>query len=574
MKKILLICKNHLIISLNKILYSGQNNKKNKKVLALTLSVIFPISILFLAIISFLYLIFMNKIIDTLKLLSPEELNQWISAFCLILILSLLSSNFQRYILRILYSQDIHILFSSPINLKEFFIAKLMERHSLNLLKNILIYTPLLIITFWLCKTNLISSLLITLLIIACTLFTLIFKFFITTKMIHLKLLSKKLIGYTILKTIVFLLNGIYICYLIKPFIVLLPKNNFINIIENINNFKLVNSLHMLLQSKFSINYWMGLAITNSYNQKYNLIVILIITILITCLIIYKIFNKSINKINIIEITDLFSQYHQLKTKDKTTMKKGNEEKLNKVIKLIPNKIKAIIIKDYKLLKRDNKFTWIFIILAIASAYLIVLFTLYFAENKVGTLTFNTSYIGFIITMYGTSIVTYNLMDKFGLDVEGENYIILQNSPTLPKDILLAKIIATIITIIPFNIIMNIISFLIFNTNPLLLIFGSILSIITFAIMSINASITFPNFKYETILDLPSTKAKIQTNFLNSMYILLTICGIYYLNSSPVFYLIFLILNASISFILFKASCKKIENTNIKNYESINSLFE
>jgi hypothetical protein len=233
---------------------------------------------------------------------------------------------------------------------------------------------------------------------------------------------------------------------------------------------------------------------------------------------------------------------------------------------------RTILLKDLRFLLRDRKFTWIPIIFMVVVSFVMILTSFYILNDQIPS--FKSKYLefGILIILFGTSIVIMALMDKFSVDLEGNNISVFLTSPSDMKNLVLAKIIGIILLSSPIVLIKAIAGSIFMEINFFVLAGYLQVGLVTICVMAITASITFPNFKYETLFDIPTIKARLLMNLLSTFYI--TSIGI----SLYMFGLLWgmvstFLMSIVLIVILFKAGCKNITGNETQNHMSISELW-
>lgn len=571
MQNIYIILVKQFKVFLNKFIYA---NKENKKVqytsMLFSVILISIIGLVLFAFISFLLLFIVSKAVNILLLMDTEEQIKYLSILILLFVFSNIYLNINSNVQRVLQDKDYLFLATLPITSFEYLTAKFSDRYIIKLALRYVFIIPFLLIVFIYYKLQL-----TTIIYIFIMLALLLFMSFIIRLHLLLLLFKAKLerrVSYTYIGiTITFLfVSALSLLYLIFPFKHLID-NKFSVLVDKIIEIKMIQQSLNFLTSNKMLHYGISQSIFELQSKgSYPAVLMTILIVFITILLII-IYKRMIKKVSYSDLVNSLFKYQEVRDN------KNLEPKLLKPIlilsKIVPQTTGIIVKKDFKDFIRGSQYHWIYRIFIIIVEYTLIIFGVYLLNRFVESLTLDRSIVGFLLAVYGVNLVASNLIDRFGIDHEGENFIILKLSPVKPIQIISAKIYGLLIFSLPFSIIFSLLSLFIFKTKPILIMLTIILVVPAVSTINIAISTVFPNYKYESILDLPSTNARMLYTFLFTIYIGVTGLLVYYSNLW-VFSLGFILINISIVSLFSYLACKKLEHSYMNSYESYGSAVE
>src|SRR5690606_31948622 len=136
------------------------------------------------------------------------------------------------------------------------------------------------------------------------------------------------------------------------------------------------------------------------------------------------------------------------------------------------------------------------------------------------------------------------------------NLVIL---PVESKHIAMAKIISMLLALIPFLFIYFIGILILFKPNFLILIVIILSTMPVILLIGLISTATFPNFSDESLLNLPSTRAKVMINILFGFYLLFNGILFYFISDPVISISAFVFTNCILVIFLFGRFCNKIE---------------
>ena len=566
MTKSFLIIKNRALILINQFLYGNEIDKKNKKRLWLSISLIsFAFFIIFA--LSFLFEnILINFVFYKLVKLNIIQI-QWVQTFLFFLLSGLIFNGILSSVYYILHNDDIEILLNSPISPFEFIIAKNYEKKFINsILLFLIIVLPLFINIYLVANIDLVTLFFIILLIAVMILFTQTIRLLIIGILVELKLKKQKMITYHIISAVFSLLNLYSLIYILYP------------VIDFMQNEKISNIFNFIMDKTTAIwsnlIYYLPLphiifveCFNNFHHKNYFLsflqLGLLLIILSLSLIIVLKFYNKF-------KKNNYFSLYNEYAQPVKQTQLIKFLYIIEGIFSKFDLHIQAILVKDFRNFARDQKYRWFTIITFITLSFTTMALVLYFSDGANNIV--KKFDLDILIMLFGCNLVIYSLIDRFSIDSEGNNYPILFLSPINIKKIVWAKIIGMLVFAFPITTIFSLILFFLFDGNIWILLFQNVIVLPVLSVISIASGITFPNFEHKSILQIPSTQAKILINILTTIYIVFM--GIIYslVNLLLIKLGILLVVNIIIFIFFFRISCIKANKGDFINYQSIENM--
>ncbi|MCI4127507.1 hypothetical protein [Bacillus haynesii] len=516
MQKVLVLLKNKAILNINQAFFIHSKEKKIKLNTYL-IALLFTLCIGVLFLITFLLTDLLIQLF--INLTDEFSLNDKLNFIKLLLFsvyIIFAVDGVQNYVSKTLYSKDFYISLYAPIRPGIYLIFRIIEGHIIQTLSWFIVIIALVLNLF---IDGVISLSEVPLVLIIFFLYLLsiyITRYFILYIFFKKIATEKKLTNiYISLYTSYFILF-VGIIHIIQP-LKYLFSNAFFDSVSNWADFSLFLTIHRILTSDFfPTNFFltMYLDVLDGSYLSFSLYIILIISflfILIKCLF-QRISNSNYLSL-LFEVTN--------KTRDSKVVKKtikGNF--ISERILQFGNQITAcILLKDLRCLLREKKIVWSAYLFSTAFGYGSIYF-IYYIINKQVTLPVQKETIGIWVGVYVVSITVQNLMDRFGVDSELDNIKIYLTAPISSKYLIQAKHFITFVTMVPLIIISCLLSWFLFNANPLITLFVSVISISPFINISLAASIIFPGFNYESIHELPTFKARTLTNLLCLLFLI------------------------------------------------------
>lgn len=572
MRKVLEIILNRFRMSINIFFFSFEERRKKKKFLwgsllfgIIVTTVIFIISMLVTHLI-------VKILVNNLNLLIITDQVKWLSIFFLAVILNVVFYSLKSSITRFIQSEDNSVLLVAPLSIKEYIFARIFERFLLKIVVlTLFIVIPVGINIFLVIKPNFLVSLIGVLVVLSVLFLGNVTRIIVICLAIRNIVLEKRILLYNFLSSVIFALNILIILFLINPFLIIFPSSNFKNTYLSLINIYPFDLLIKGISSSFLPHNWAAQAVLNASNQNYFKMAIDLFGFMLFIFVVIVVTMKILKNYEEEQTLTLLNNYKQSKNVYRTW---------NKLINLFDNSIgwlnnqtRAILVKDFRSTLRDKKYKWIPVLLVILLSFGTSLGIYIYVIKQTKGVFLNPTMIGVTLEIFSLNFTVFALMDRFSIDAEGKNFFILLTSPVKASRIVFAKIIAVILFAFPVSIVFSTILNLTIQANWLLLVFGSLVSIPTIAIMTLTACSTFPNFEYNSLLDLPTTKAKILSNFLNSLYLVFVGVILFSIENYVLSLLVFTGLSCAVSWILFYASCKQISESEMESFHSIREIW-
>ena len=534
------------LIFLNKIFFMNKSEKKYKKLELLTLSIILGfLFFVILSIYSFLSFIGMKWVYLNFNNWSIANCLGTISLFILYFVLNFSISNIDEIFYRIIKSNDNKKIMIYPITLDNFFLSKILEFNFKEYFKFLFLSIPIIVSSYYIFNFKL-SSLFIALsILILILIFAVKIKLIIISYIFSLKINTKKL-KLIILRSLLFVISLFNIIILIFLLIPIALKTSIFG-----DYFNSISSLHKIINSNFIETYlnpiylFVNLSFTKSIFLSITFIILISLSLYF---ILNKLFIKIINNLSIQDTLELINHYNSPQKRIVVTNNLFTNKTTNKTLSFLNIKIRTLFIKDMLFIIRSNGREWLFIFITIISFYIITIISFYYIDIKTDKLNLNNEYMGLSMVIYGNMFVVSTLINRFGFDSEGKSFKNILLLPTSFINITLAKFLNFFLICFPFLLFMSLVAYFVYPINLIELFIITNLSIITFIFSGLLASITFPDFKRESIFHLPSFNARILLSILSILYILFVSLIYYYVKIK--FIKIFIIIFISISIIL------------------------
>ncbi|PEC22632.1 O-antigen polymerase [Bacillus cereus] len=534
------------LIFSNKIFFMNKSEKKYKKLELLTLSIVFSfLFFIMLSIYSFLSFIGIKWVYLNFNNWSIANYLGTISLCILYFLLNFSISNIDEIFYRIIKSNDNKKIMIYPITLDNFFLSKILEFNFKEYFKFLFLSIPIIVSSYYIFDFKL-SSLFIALsLLILVLIFTVKIKLIIISYIFSLKINKKKL-KLTILRLLLFVISLFNILILIFLLIPIALKTSIFG-----EYFNSISSLHKIISSNFIETYWnpiyifVNLSFTNSIFLSITFITLISLSLYF---ILNKLFIKIINNLSIQDTLELITHYNSPQKRIVVINNFFTNKTTNKILSFLNIKIRTLFIKDILFIIRSNGREWLFIFITIISFYIITIISFYYIDIKTDKLNLNNEYMGLSMIIYGNMFVVSTLINRFSFDSEGKSFKNILLLPTSFINITLAKFLNFFLICFPFVLFMSVVAYFVYPINLIELFIIANLSIITFIFSGLLASITFPDFKRESIFHLPTFNARILLSILSILYILFVSLIYYYVKIK--FIKIFIIIFISVLIIL------------------------
>jgi len=300
------------------------------------------------------------------------------------------------------------------------------------------------------------------------------------------------------------------------------------------------------------------------YDNLIPAILILISLILTVTLLIYK-QRKNIELNN---ISESILNYQRPKSNFKFGGK--NLINLNKQLQWLPYPMNWFISKDLIRLKRSKKLETIYLLFFIFIGLIISLLGFYLVDLRTG-IGFSGDYITVLFGIFGSMSIIFGLVNKMGIDYEGKQIDILRSIPNISKHLIGGKFLLYCFVGLPLSLITYVIPYIFYPISiiQLLIIWGVTTPV--FIIVAILSSMLYPNFNYETIFDLPTTKSKITYIFLSTFFMMI-INFIWFFVPQPFSFILLPITCIGATVALLLLTSKKLEEDDYNRNISLESI--
>lgn len=571
MRKIWIVLRNRKNILINKILYGNEAHKKDKKrvwvsliLLILAGLILFMISLLFSNMLLSMILNYLNKIPVRTQI-------RWLSLFLFSLTVSTVFNNLKNGIIRFLQADDFANLLLAPLSAQEFILAKLFERHYINLAGwTVFLALPVAINLVLMLNPATVTVLAGTLAISGIFILGNTIRVAAILLVIRAKILHKQIIGYTLFYWFAMGLNVISLIYIFQPFAKIIDNSKFRTLLgASVENHFYKFMVEAVLNQILPHN-WLAWAVIEAGQQRYALPFLRLTGFYLLVAIVVVLTRHLMKDIEKEALFGLFYEFNQPKSGIKL---ERFSARLNSSLSWVNPQTRAILVKDFRSLIRDRKFTWIPVLVMVLLGFAMSTGVFAFVQSKATGIKINRDALATLLVIFGANLTVFALLDRFSIDSEGNNFLVLKASPVRAVRIISAKILCIVLVALPVTVLMNIIVTLFFHSLTGFVLFGAIAAVPTLATMGITATTTFPNFEYTSLLDLPTTKAKILMNFLATVYIFLGGGILFYFKSPYVGLGLFILLSLALTIVFFSACCRKVEENQFENSHSIREIW-
>ncbi|MED0774096.1 hypothetical protein [Bacillus siamensis] len=556
MQKLSILFKNRMILSINQSFFSNSTKKKLRISGFITL-LLFSICIIGLTLITwFLSDVFLQLFLYITKKYTVEEKKILIRLLSFIIFIIFSIDGVQNYISKTLYSKDFKVALYAPIKPGIYLLYRMIEGH----LKQIIIWFIVIsVFTGIFVMHKMISILQAPLVfLVGCLYVTLIY---LTRYFILFNLFKKLAMNQKLTKVYISLFLG-YFSLFVAILKVIEYSNrffsfSFLDFLPKVTNNTVFLAVSSVLTSKyFPINYFMTLhfeIIKGNYIICF-LNIVLIFSIFF--LFVWYLFREISNSNYLSLLYEVMNKSKEHKILQRIS---NDNDKKNSFSFLRSERISSIIIlKDLKCLLRERKIIWGSYLFSAVFGYGSIYF-IYFIVNIQSSIPIPREEIGIFVSIYVMSLTVQSLMDRFGVDSELKNIKIYLSAPINLKDYIKGKFIISFFSTAPLLLLNCLFSWLLFNSNPVLVLFMVIIHTVPFIFIGLIASATFPNYDIESILELPTFKSRILMNILTLCYLMISI-GIYSaVNSLMIGASIIVLVAVIVSFILYRFINLKLE---------------
>lgn len=566
MKKIWLIWNNRTRLTINKIVYQDESMKDNRKRLwgvATIIALISTVTVLFMNSFSTVLFKWIYGILNS----TDVENVKWFSIFNLFVFLSFLISGIYDQLYRFWFAEDLELLVLSPISLNQLFVAKILERTYIKFM-----FFMLVLAVFFYQLSLFLNLSLGTGIILFGTfalqlVLVIVIRFIFISTMVIKKALQQSLLPFVLLFFSINIINAIFLIYLIKPFLknmthfffypfyLSIYESFFVKVVIKIASFTYFP--HSMAVGVFKFSPFFAL-----------------ITYAIVIGILFKVADKRLNKL----ITEyIFGKMQEARSVRAEAKKKIHTDSIIFLVEKIPfihPHVRFIMKKDLLIFTRDDKYRWKMVFVIMSLGLIGIVGAYYFIENNMDALSSHSTSASVFLSITVLFMFMNSIVSRFSIDSEGRSFRNLVILPVESKHIAMAKIISMLLALIPFLIIYFIGILILFKPNFLIL---SVIILSTMPVMlliGLISTATFPNFSDESLLNLPSTRAKVMINILFGFYLLFNGILFYFISDPVISISAFVFTNCMLVIFLFGRFCNKIEGFTFNSFESLSELFD
>lgn len=243
-----------------------------------------------------------------------------------------------------------------------------------------------------------------------------------------------------------------------------------------------------------------------------------------------------------------------------------------KVLKLplLPSSILWFLAKDIAQLRRTRSLeTWIMIVVVLFGIGTSI-FTFYFVDRGVDV-EFSGYYMTTSFGVLGTMSTVFVLLNRFGIDNEGPHLLLLRSAPIGVKDIVWSKWILLCAIALPFTIITFFIPMILYPVSWWEWVPVWISVTLVFSSLGICSTAIYPNLYYESMLDLPSSKARWFFNGVGAVYVTI-LSFIWTTLPTIVTPWVVLVFSLPTAIVLLRAAMTGLEREEFRRHVSLESL--
>lgn len=557
---------------INKIFYSNiSSTKKNYS---------------FIMICGFLLLVFgvvlilfnvSGNIVEFLELkivtLSLIERIKWFHAFVLLLALSVISHDVFKVYYRFILSEDLDVLMKLPLSFNEILFGKILER---TYIKAIFIFVFLLFLFISFIRsldTRMWISWGIVFIFVLVLILSHLIRIMIVIEMLMYRLANNRLILFIIFLFFIKVIQTMLVLYLMKPFIQI-SDHTLTLIYTYIINLPIVQGVYLMIERLPTVTIISNITVYN--HVTYTILTINSLLLLLAGLVVIQ--KKRVETFNNRQLlTDLYQLRRSRifrRSNSKVNQLTMVRRFISKLVFLHPH-VRFILMKDICLFLRDTKYRWHAAFISMVVSIVFFLFILYFINFNLTTFPLDFTLVGMVIIQSILFIISKNIVNRFSIDSEGENIKNLLLAPVLPKHMAFVKLLEMIVLLIPSSFIIFISTYLVLKIPIVILTLFILSSLITAVTISLVSSTTFPNFDNNSLMDLPTARSNMLMTILFSGFLSINVIIHYIFHSNLLLFLcVYTGINMLLSLFLFQILCKKIQEVNFRNYESLTELLD
>ncbi|APT47527.1 hypothetical protein [Bacillus safensis] len=562
MREIYLINKYKFRSILNRFLYIHKNGGMHSVYLPFLVgSIIITVT---LTIINFFTSYTVEFMLGNLEPLTRKEQSEWAYRLFLLIILFILTSNVYSNVYRMLELKDFKLLSSIVPSVNKIILSKLIGRELFKSLLLFVIFVLFFIHIATKLNFSLATGMFLFLFITPIILIVATLKIYIVMKIISAKVSKRIGLNYSLFLLFTKIIITILFFSILFPFIEYIPSS-------------LVRENYLLIYNHYIIQSL--LVFFNPFHFISDEWTILSISLFIGICICW-LMGKSLKHLEVYTYIVFFQRNNSnvTGTEIRNSLFNLYLSRLSmvlKYLKFIPILTRKIVEKDYKHFQRIQMYRFNQTFLLIIFQYILIFIPYYLLASKnISFIEGNHLSIFAILHLSGAVMVIHRLFNRFSPDFEGKSFVYLLLTPVRVEDICLAKVLSLLGVALPFSIIVSSATCLVFDVNFLLILPLNLFTTVVTILIALVSSITFPNYERETYLDLPSTRSSIMSKFLSSLFIIIGSLIIMLSKNSLLTVILFSSMAFMISSILFHLCCKKLTNSEFKNFSSLSEFSE
>ncbi|MCA1065323.1 hypothetical protein QTG56_07360 [Rossellomorea sp. AcN35-11] len=513
MSYFLLLVKNRMTINLNKFLYVQKESKNDKSGFFVLMGGLIFFSLL---------IILLSLGLSTIGIKFSQELFltdvftqkvEWFSIWFLIMFLIIAFDNLLNQYHDFSKTNEFKLVLTSPIDVHQFLLAKLAEPYLTKLFVGVLIAVPVLWNIAMKFQLSVFGITLLAIILIIFIFISVITRSLLMMLMINLKSRNMNLSYFVLLNTGVYYLIVSLFLISLKPFKSMFPVfiKDIIATISFLFPLYLIDDLQV---GSFSPFKGFVLVLEDILTKNFTMGTIVIVSVIIASFIIITTFfveqSRRMKRAKTVEMFFENIHIHQPAAKRRNNIHGASFLQINNVNNLL-------LVKDLKLLTRENKSYWIASIFTIVAGYGTLVAGYYIASSQM-TIPDYEQYIGIVLCIFANSLVANSLIDKYGFDAEGKPFHLLLLAPIKHRQLIWSKFYFLIIMSLPFWVLFTLVTSYLFNVNIVVILLLLISSTFAYGMICLFSSMVFPDFNHEDITQIPTMKSKLLSNGLSTGY--------------------------------------------------------
>ncbi|AEI45614.1 hypothetical protein [Paenibacillus mucilaginosus] len=567
--KVGLIILNRQRMTWNKLIYGGQVDKKDNvrfwsgvSISLFCLLVVFGISMLICNVLVHIFATSIAQHVGSMKAML------WYNAAAYGLFYFLVYNGTMASVHKIIHSDDMESLVAAPITRFEWITAKLLEQSAVKILFQLVVVgIPLAWNWFWVMEPTILSGVLCILSVVAFILCTQLIKVLLISSLLLNKLRGKKSRGQMVVGMAAFFLQLTALIYIIYPFSPFLSDE-----LGSYYNTMLEFSRFDQLIVFFGIWIWPHVWLFNALSAAvqgdvWTSLAWMLLFVLLGGFVISSCW-KLLRRMESFSLITLNPALNPSSSMRSWAWAVSIVDRLS----WIHPHTRTLLIKDLAHLSRESKHKSITMIGMLLLGFFIMIGIFYLTEQSLSPANMTREFMSIPLGMYGIHMITYALLDRFALDAEGRNIHVLLSSPIKESCLVNAKLLGILITATPASLITSSVVFLLYPVNPWLYIAAMVSAALFIASGALAAGATFPNFEYQSISELPSSRAKYLVGLLGSGYVFISGFLCYHIKSPVLLSGIFICCSLVGSWILVGVATRKLQEGEFESFGSLDEI--